>query len=1217
MNCVRPPLLKKPSRGFAWACGPCSRAQEKKLEARRTPIIGTNANTPDIEEEEVVEEEEEDLTPPTTAATPEAVEDRPATEAEIAHAKLWTMRYLGIHCRLEDALQYDDRAIYPRASSRIGPKHQANADDWFGRPVELVPRTVIEKKYVKAAGHKKDTKLSKDTLQAIDKDRKEKAKRPKWVQDEPEGYVRRGEDFPNNDPKNTARTSWKMPEVGELSERGLDDSPSAPEEIVEAYMQRAKTVAHSLGVHEYSVDFLDRALSLFYDHKCFADAAIKELQKTDVVGQWSKNADIPRSGLRDPRFTFNADEKKKFEQAVAKFGSELGTVTRYINSNRLKHGDIVRYWYFWKKTTKGHEIWGSYGGRKNTKKQKAETEAAIRLLDDIADDVDDSAYDNEKIDTKTRKMVCKHCARRTSRIWRRAPGVAPGQVQVDNKTSAKKENLVIALCERCARLWRHYAIKWENQDELGKKVAQGGGRAWKKKVDEELLKEWDQITKEPSVPEPIESIEIPNGTGSGSEPAKKKAKMEPVPEVKKKPPPPPPPPRLPTPPPAMPKMRDWPCAICNSEDVDNDQLLVCRDCRLTVHRKCYGQPELRSGKWSCDMCANDRKESTQVVGGSVDPASYEYNCVLCPVHVTQRDLVEPPRVTHKKKNDKEREREKKEKELTLLVAEQYRQQQKDRGRPQLPREALKRTADNNWAHVTCALFIPEIKFSNSSALDAAEGVPFALRNRKDVECSICNTMNGACIECNTPTCHQSFHVTCALQAECAFGLDVNPVKSSRRDSINVVTIGGDTGAVSAVIWCKEHTPTTKTGIHALHEKVSEDGTSALQLYARNFKQADLTLTGTTRKANQLDEYTKLALATDSSLNRRASTGAVVRIRSAKETNGDHTPVEAPASRDRVCSNCHVEVSPRWWKIEPKREESPSDIVVNGGSHPRTNGHLTNGHAYDRYLCHKCHLGKKLPEPEPEPMDIDIEPPALVREERSPSPRPGIPPTWGPLSNIPVQAPTHGTWPPNNFNGTRSPPAPNAPFLNHTAPQPPLAPPAYSHPPVPLPAASPSYHLHQHPGHIPPPGHVPPPGPVVPRIGHHPGLPPSLAPAPVHHAGPGGMPNGVPVPIRSPTHPPHGLSPLNRPLTESPFATGPVARVPPAPPSHMPFAAHHHTSPVQMHLASPSMAHGHPSPRAMTHVPPHVHPAHAPTPPVLLNRSHGASASPSVRNLIDD
>lgn len=39
MSCVNPPLLRKPARGFAWACSSCSKAQEKILEVRSTPDI--------------------------------------------------------------------------------------------------------------------------------------------------------------------------------------------------------------------------------------------------------------------------------------------------------------------------------------------------------------------------------------------------------------------------------------------------------------------------------------------------------------------------------------------------------------------------------------------------------------------------------------------------------------------------------------------------------------------------------------------------------------------------------------------------------------------------------------------------------------------------------------------------------------------------------------------------------------------------------------------------------------------------------------------------------------------------------------------------------------------------------------------------------------------------------------------------------------------------
>ena len=138
MNCVRPPLLKKPARGFGWSCGPCSRKQEKKLEARNTPIVGEKA----IEkEEEFIDEEEDDHAVDTKDdGSPRDEEPpnsgpRPPTAEQIAQAKLWPYRYLGNHCRVEDALDYDDR-IYPRAASRLGRKHQANVQAWHGHHVE-------------------------------------------------------------------------------------------------------------------------------------------------------------------------------------------------------------------------------------------------------------------------------------------------------------------------------------------------------------------------------------------------------------------------------------------------------------------------------------------------------------------------------------------------------------------------------------------------------------------------------------------------------------------------------------------------------------------------------------------------------------------------------------------------------------------------------------------------------------------------------------------------------------------------------------------------------------------------------------------------------------------------------------------------------------------------------------------------------------------------
>jgi hypothetical protein len=617
MNCVRPPLLKKPSRGFAWACGPCSRAQEKKLEARRTPLVGSGNE--DGDEEEMLDEEDDDAGGETTAPSPSHSETQvdlhPGTQAEIALAKMWPMRYLGIHCRVEDALQYDDRAIYPRASSRLGPRHQANVNVWHGRPVELVKPAEIKKRYVKSASHKKDTKLTKETVAALEADKAEKAKRPKWVMDEPPGYVRRGEDYPNKDSRCTAELMFKMPPLGVHSTRGEDDALVVTEDQVEAYMKRAKVLAKDVGVEAYQTDFLDKCLALFTKANYDADAALKQVKKLDR-----------RKDLKIP--DLSKEEEKRWNEGVAKFGSEIRSVRLHVKTMNF-YGDAVRYYYMWKKTPKGREIWGSYSNRKGRNK-KAEADTQTKLLDDIAHDYDDSAFDSEKAALRKRGFQCKFCAARHSRQWRRAPGVSPGQmVAADGRASkSNSTGFVVALCQRCANLWRKYAVKWENTDEIAKKVAQGGGKAWKRRIDEELLREVYAATSEASATNgnfdyadappmvPLPTVEPPKkklkttavavADGGISMPLHDSATRK---KEKERPPP---PPKAPTPPPvpAQPRLRILPCAVCRQVE---GARLECAACRLTVHKACYGIEEVRHAKWYCDTCKNDKKESVSYV----------------------------------------------------------------------------------------------------------------------------------------------------------------------------------------------------------------------------------------------------------------------------------------------------------------------------------------------------------------------------------------------------------------------------------------------------------------------------------------------------------------------------------------------------------------------------------------------------------------------------
>lgn len=615
MQCVRPPLLKKPSRGFGWSCAPCSRAQERKLEARHTPVMG---DTTEAEDEELLEEEEIDTgtavntTAPSPSGSDAQVDLHPGTQAEIRLAKMWPMRYLGIHCRPEDALLYDDRAIYPRASSRLGPRHQANVTIWHGRPVELVKPAEIRKRFSKNSTHKKDGKFSKETVAALEADREARAKRPKWVQDEPPGYVARGEDHPNSSKENSAKLLFKMPAFGEHSERGLDDSPSAaPDEgLVDEYMRRAKAAAKNKDIDEVSVDFLDAAVRLFQDSNYDMDAALRGVRNLD-----------PKKDLRDPMRVLNSEEKKRFDEGAAKYGSELRNIRLHCKS--VKPGDAVRYWYMWKKTKRGREIWGTYGGRKGLAK-KIDTDTAGKLLDDIADDRDDSAFDSEKATSKKRGFCCKFCSTKRSRQWRRAPGVTPGSmVSADGKPAAKEKAnaYFVALCDRCASFWRRYAIRWEEYEDVAKKIAQGGTKQMRRRIDEEVLQEFRNAA-EASGSNDTGDAGYGTPTG-GQEPAKKKLKVGekelPAAAQSKDKQKAAPPPKQPTPPPppivpAQPKFRDLPCAVCEvATEAGDPTVAICSSCRLTVHRNCYGVNSQKGAKWTCDTCTNDRKETVSYV----------------------------------------------------------------------------------------------------------------------------------------------------------------------------------------------------------------------------------------------------------------------------------------------------------------------------------------------------------------------------------------------------------------------------------------------------------------------------------------------------------------------------------------------------------------------------------------------------------------------------
>ncbi|XP_077936761.1 lysine-specific demethylase 4C isoform X10 [Gasterosteus aculeatus] len=83
--------------------------------------------------------------------------------------------------------------------------------------------------------------------------------------------------------------------------------------------------------------------------------------------------------------------------------------------------------------------------------------------------------------------------------------------------------------------------------------------------------------------------------------------------------------------------------------------------------------------------------------------------------------------------------------------------------------ALKKTQSDKWAHVMCAVALPEARFSNEakrSPIDTS-GIPM---QRYKLKCIYCGARGsgkrrpGACVQCSCGRCPTSFHVTCAHAA---------------------------------------------------------------------------------------------------------------------------------------------------------------------------------------------------------------------------------------------------------------------------------------------------------------------------------------------------------------------------------------------------------------------------------------------------------------------
>jgi hypothetical protein len=481
-------------------------------------------------------------------------------------------------------------------------------------------------------------------------------------------------------------------------------------------------------------------------------------------------------------------------------------------------------------------------------------------------------------------------------------------------------------------------------------------------------------------------------------------------------------------------------------------------------------------------------------------------------------------------------------------------------------------------------------------------------------------------------------------------------------------LGEENGAATAAILCRSH---ETQPIHHMLEPTDE-GITALQLYARTFKQADKSITGTVRRAAQFAMLSQPAGSAIPSGSRRASTlngfhpgpssnGPKPSIRSNRaspvgsptrsvdELHAEPESIHRPSDVDRTarkCYNCRTEFSPKWWPIEKPQKAQKQDTGLVYGSQPASNGTVSDDPSNSQTnnptglpMVTYGSVSSSGPMQDPNTSPITAKPPlsnGVVKTE----------PTSQAMAEIRAEDPGEQTlWQCHKCHVEKRPPPPASPlyrspyiwtpaeavmqkppFYQETFRQPYYGQ-AHSHPAPPPPpphASRMTWHSARPPPGVPPQNaawrmetdharnSIPPPIPngMPQGPGYHRPPPPSSYPPP-HPAHSHGPPP-QPYPPTNGVHPPYSPHPYSQPPTRHPYASSP-------PPLDMPNGVV--TSPQ---LSGPQRPFPPPAPdRSISHSRNQSKEGPRPATPAEVDRpgsardATGASSSPNLKNLIHD
>ncbi|KAF2322268.1 hypothetical protein GH714_009889 [Hevea brasiliensis] len=178
------------------------------------------------------------------------------------------------------------------------------------------------------------------------------------------------------------------------------------------------------------------------------------------------------------------------------------------------------------------------------------------------------------------------------------------------------------------------------------------------------------------------------------------------------------------------------CSVCHmDEEYENNLFLQCDKCRMMVHARCYGELEPVDGVLW--LCNFCRP------GAPDSPPP----CCLCPVIGG----------------------------------------------------AMKPTTDGRWAHLACAIWIPETCLSDVKRMEPIDGLNRINKDRWKLLCSICGVAYGACIQCSNNTCRVAYHPLCARAAGLCVELE-------DEDRLHLLAVDDDEEdqCIRLLSFCKKH-----------------------------------------------------------------------------------------------------------------------------------------------------------------------------------------------------------------------------------------------------------------------------------------------------------------------------------------------------------------------------------------------------------------------------